>query len=1036
MLLSDISIKRPIFITMVISALIVLGVFTYSKIPIDLMPEVDFPIVSVVSVYPGADPETIERDVLKKIEDAVSTVSGIRMIRSTAATNVGQIVIMFELEVDIDIAAQDVRDRVASIQNDLPSDLEPPTVQKVDLGALPIMYLVLSGDMQIDNLSQIAKDEVQERLQQIQGVGGVEIIGERKKEIQILVDIQKLRNYGLTVIDIVQLIGSGNVDIPGGHLTDSVEEINIKFTGRATSLSELENLTVVSFKGSIVKLKDIARVVESMEEERSRAEFNGKKAVAILIRKQSGKNAVAVSNAIKTELDRIRQNLPSGLNLDMVMDGTKFTKESIHDVEFDLILGAILAVLVISIFLRNIRATIISALAIPTSVIATFTFIWIMGFTLNIIVMMALSISIGMLVDDAIVVIENIFRHLEEKETTVEAARKGTSEIGLAVMATTFSIVGVFVPVAFMKGMIGRFLYQFGLTVSFAVLISLFVSFTLTPMLSSRILRLPRPNFFTRGVEAVLKAIDKGYSWLLRGALKLRWLTVLIGLGAFVSGVYLFMGLGQEMVPSLDSSNFYINIKTPIGSSLSRTYDMAERVANIATKMPGITSVYVETGGGVMEEQNSAKILVNLVPKEERNFSQTEFMAHIRKRLSKITGAEITLSDAAGMGAGSGIGSSAPLQFVLRGHDLKRLEQYSQKLMEKLSKIKGFVDLSSSLEKGQPEIDIVIDRNRAGEMNIVGSQVGQTLRFLIAGVVVSKYEQVDDDYDIRVKLDPVYRNDPELLKLVTIRSTKGSNIDLGNISTFNKKQGNAKIERDNRQRQIMIMSNLDGLALGDAMNHVSRIAKQIIPPDINTQYRGMSDFIGESFDSLKVTLLLAIIFIYMILAAQFESFVHPFTIMFSLPVSLIGAAGALWLTKTNLSIFAFIGIIMLMGLVTKNAILLVDYTNTLRSRGLSRHDALLKAGPIRLRPILMTTLAMIFGMLPIALGRGAAAEIKAGLGIVVIGGLITSLFLTLVVVPSVYTYMDDIQNFIYRILGITKKQELITANKPEEITTN
>lgn len=1023
MKLAEISIKRPVFITMVTAALLVFGIISYKRLPVDLFPNVEFPLGSVFVVYPGADPETIESDVLKKIEDAIGILPGIKEIRSLATTNFGQVIVRFELETDLNQAIQDIRDKIALIQKEFPSDVEPPLVQKFDIGAEPIMTYILYGNMSPEDLTEIG-EKIKERLQQVEGVGDVEIIGKRKREIQILLDPEKLKAFGLTPLDVVQLIGANNIDIPGGHLTNESQEINIKFKGKVLNLEELLDIPLITVKNeylgtATVKLKDVARVVDGIKEVRSRASYNGKEALALVIRKQSGTNAVKVAHNVIGLVKELNSTLPKGIELQLAINLTEFTEKSVHDVIFDLLFGAALAVIIISIFLRNVRATVISGLALPTSVIATFIFISIMGFTLNLLVMMALSISIGMLIDDAIVVIENIFRHLEGGEERKTASYKGTSEIGLAVMATTFSIVAVFVPVAFTKGVIGRFLYQFGLTVSFAVLVSLFVSFTLTPMLSSRMLKLPSKNIITLMIERGLAWLDTTYRIIIKWSLNHRFITVSIGFLAFIIGMILLSNIKKDMIPKIDRSQFYIRVKTPPGSSLTKTFTLAQEIGKFVSQEKIVKGIYISAGSGVLEEQNRATLLVNLVPKEERTISQHQFMEKIRNKLEKIKGAVLSVEDIGIMGESFGF-TTAPIQYVINGNDIDKLEEVAFKIMERMKLTSGFVDVTSNIEKGQPEVMVRILRERAGDLNIIGAQAGQLLRIMIAGLVTSKYTEKGRDYDIRVGMDPKYKRDPYLLELLSIRSSKGQIIDFSNIAQFVPSIGRSVINRFNRERQVTIFANLKGISMEEGMAKVREISKGLLPSDLRAKFVGMGEIMEESFQSLSFALLLAIIMLYMILASQFESFIYPLVIMVSLPVAIIGTGFMLWITNTTITVFTYIGIIMLMGLVTKNAILLVDYTNQLRRQGISRNDALIRAGGIRLRPILMTTLAMIFGMLPVALGKGGAGELKQGMGIAVIGGLFTSMFLTLILVPSIYTYFDDFQRVILKTFGLKR----------------
>jgi len=669
------------------------------------------------------------------------------------------------------------------------------------------------------------------------------------------------------------------------------------------------------------------------------------------------------------------------------------------------VFGGFLAIAIILLFLRNWRSTLISAVAIPTSVIATMAFIQWLGFTLNWMTLLALSLSIGILIDDAIVVIENIYRHVEEGKDRLKAAHLGTAEIGLAVMATTFSIVAVFVPVAFMRGMIGRLFYQFGVTVSVAVLISLFVSFTLTPMLASRYLRHDdRPNAVFRLIERLLNRLDHAYRRTLAAALRHRGLVVLAATIILGASVYLGSFLKQEFVPKMDRSEFNINIELPSGKSLLATRRYADQLAGQVRQLPGVEQTLVQVGGGAEQKVNVATIYVKIVPRDQRAFDQSAMMDHVRKMLARRRGATISVEEVPMM-SGSGMKNN-PIQYNIRGQSLEKLAVVSRKLADSMARLPGIVDVDSTYRGGKPELDIQVDRNKAAALGVPIASIATTVRALMGGDKATQLRQGGDLYDVRVRLQARDRLRPEDLKRLQIRSSLGQLVDLSNLVTIKRGSGPTQINRQKRQRQVTILANLQDKPMGDALKEIRAIAAKLVPQGYSTDFTGMGEVMEESFQEMFFSLFLAIIMVYMILASQFNSFLHPFTIMLSLPLSLIGAIGALLIAGTALSIFGMIGIIMLMGLVTKNAILLVDYTNTLRARGLGRDEALLKAGPVRLRPILMTTAAMVFGMLPVALGMGEGAEVRAPMAICVIGGLLTSTLLTLLVVPVVYSLVD------------------------------
>jgi len=1012
MKLADISIRRPVFATVMVSVLAVFGVWGYQQLSVDMYPEVEFPIVTVTAIYPGADPETIESRVIDKLEEAISTVNGIKVMRSTSMENVGLVFVQFELERKADQAVQDVRDKVSAELKNLPTDLEPPLVERVDIGAAPIIAISLAAEMPRRDLTKIAKDVIKQRLQAINGVGGLDIVGGQEREFHVWIDPHRLDSFGLTPGDVAQSLAAQNVEIPGGRFDADTKELAVKTRGQIHSASELENIIIPAAVGSVVRIRDVARVEDGAEEQRSYATLNGKASVTLLVRKQSGSNTVTVAHKVKDVLETLRKQVPA-VTMTVASDSSVFTERSIDDVKFDLIFGAVLAILIILFFLHDWRATLISATALPTSVIATFAFIYFMGYTLNMMTMLALSLSIGILIDDAIVVIENIHRHLEEGKSPMKAASEATAEIGLAVMATTASILAVFVPVATMKGMIGRFFVQFGLTVAFAVSVSLFVAFTLTPMLSSRFLRAHTGKGpIARAIERFLDGVEGIYSRLLKGALAHRWLTMGAAFVVFLSSLYLAAIVPKEFMPIEDRSQYAIKLELPTGSALAVTEQTSESIATHLRAMPGVKDTLITIGGSsAQSEVNRAEIQVNLVGKKDRGFSQAKAIAFTRDQLPSWLGrsdVNFAVEPYQMVGGGSSAFRNSTIQFNVRGRDYADISKATDEIIAWMKTQKGYVDIDTSYRGGKPELAINIDRDRAADLGVPVASIATTVRNLMANDKISELTVDGDRYDVRMKLDESFRKRAEDLASVKIRSVTGQLVNMSNVANIAQGTGPAKIERQNRQRQITVYANLNGLALGDASKEIDEEARKAVPSTMVSDWTGMADIMRESMGYLLSALLLAIIIVYLVLAAQFESFLHPFTIMLSLPLSMVGAFGAIALSHSMINIMTMIGIILLMGLVTKNAILLVDYTNTLRRKGLTRYEALIKAGPVRLRPILMTTGAMIFGMIPVALGVSEGGELRAPMAIAVIGGLLTSTLLTLVVVPVAYTIIDSL----------------------------
>ncbi|HEY5957215.1 MAG TPA: efflux RND transporter permease subunit [Polyangiaceae bacterium] len=1008
--LADVSIRRPVFATMLIAAFMVFGLLSYPKVGVDLNPDIDFPYVTVTVVYPGTDPGTMEREVAEKLEESVNTLGGIRALRSYNLESTTQLVIEFELEVNGDKAVQDVRDKVSRILRDLPPQADPPIIEKFDIGAAPIMYLALSGNIEARKLTRIADKTVKERLQRIRGVGSVDVIGGRDREIQVYIDPDKLNGLGLSTQDLAQTIAAQNIEVPAGSFESGTRELTVKTKGQLVTAEDVANIvlptrTLDNRSSPVVRVSDVARVIDGTKEARSGSTFDGKPAIALAITKQSGANTVAIADAVRREVaDLTPLVAQQGAGLTIATDSSTYIARSIHDVQFDLAFGAVLAVVVIFFFLVNARATFISALAIPTSVIATFAFVYWMKFTFNNMTMLALSLAIGVLVDDAIVVMENIHRHLEEGKSAVKAAGDATSEIFLAVLSMTSSILAVFVPVAVMKGIVGRFFLQFGLTVAFAVAMSMLVSFTLTPMMSSKLLSAHKgESLLARAVDAIMSFFERVYSKIIQWALSHRAITLLFAGLLLVGSGFLVTKVPVEFLPSEDRSQFQVTVELPTGTSLEASTKYIETIADdIRKNGPGVSHTLLTVGGGKQGQINKGDIQVNMVPVHERKVRQGQLMAWLRQRYSKMAPATITVSE-----IGMGGGPSQPIQLLLQGDDLDELARVSGEVVEELKKLPGFVDVDTSYRGGKPEVAIHIDRERASALGVPVASIAQALRMFMAGDAVSELKEGTDAYDIIVQLPKDERSRVETLSSMRVRSSRGELVDLANLVTVTRETGPNRIERIDRQRQVTVLANLDKLPLGTARVQAEAIAKKVVPAGMHYRFEGMGRIMTESFGYMMEALFLAVVLVYMILAAQFNSFIQPVTIMLSLPLSVIGAFGALYLSGLTLSIYSMIGIIMLMGLVTKNAILLVDFANQARDQGQTVHDALVQAGVLRLRPILMTTVAMVFGMLPVALALGEGGEARAPMAVCVIGGLITSTLLTLVVVPVVYTLFQS-----------------------------
>jgi HAE1 family hydrophobic/amphiphilic exporter-1 len=1032
MKLADVSIERPVFATMMILALVVLGLFSYIKLNVDQYPDVDIPYVVATTVLEGAGPEQIETDVTKKIEDAVNTVGGIDHITSVSQEGVSIVTIQFKLEVDGKQASQEVREKIAAIRADLPDDVKEPVIQRFDLSSQPIFNLTVSGKRSERDITEYTKNVIKKRLENVSGVGKIDLVGGAEREIHVDADAARLKSYNLSIQDVIQSVASSNVEVPAGNLIQGSRELVLRTMGKYTSVNDFNKVVVASPGGKIVHLSDVARVVDATKEQVSLTRLNGANAVALSILKQSGSNTVRVADLLNKQLDQLRKELPSDMQITVARDNSTFIRDSVNDVIFDIVYGGLLAVIVVFLFLANMRPTIISAIALPTSIIASFIIMYALNFTLNSMSLLALSLAVGLLIDDAIVVIENIYRHMHLGATPMEAAKIATSEIGLAVLATTFTIVAVFVPVAFMPGIMGKFFYQFGITVAVAVLVSLFVAFTLTPMLASRWLKKEDEEmtkegnilhkglfYFNHFFEILSKKYQRSITWALR-----HRKTVLLGaIGIFVLSFFLMRFLGTSFFPNSDQSEFNVGVNASPGSSIYQTGAICAQIEGVVRKRPDVLLTLTTIGSG-NDPVTKGNVYIKLVKKNQRKQGIQEIMDEVRAGLQHIPGANLSLMASSGPG-----GSQKPVSMSVRGEDLTVLNKIAEKVEHIVRTTPGAVDIENSLEISKPEVRVRIDREKASDLGVNVSLIATTARAMVDGYVATTYQEGDEQYDVRVQLDKNDRTSLEDVNNLSIKSNKdiGHNqkllVPINSVADIRMGSGPSKINRYDRKREIKIDANLSGRLLGEVLGDITKRTGAIdIPAGYNVGVTGQGEMQSEAFGNILLALGLAIVFVYIVLAAQFESFVYPFSIMLALPMSLIGAIFALIIFNSALSVISLIGIIMLMGLVTKNGILLVDYANVLRDRGHERDQALIEAGATRLRPILMTTFAMIFGMVPVAFAMGEGSEFRAPMGQAVIGGLVTSTLLTLFVVPVVYSILDDLSfrrifGFAYRLFG-------------------
>ncbi|MBI5420479.1 MAG: efflux RND transporter permease subunit [Deltaproteobacteria bacterium] len=1021
MLLSDLSIKRPIFASVMMLALVTLGVFSYKRLAVDMFPDVEFPVLTIVTKFPGASPEVVEREVSKRIEEAVNPIAGVKHVYSTSRESVSTVIVEFRLEVRLNDAVQEARAKVGAIRGDLPQGIEEPIIQKLDFSAMPVVSLAVRSDsLPPRDLTTLVEKKVKRRFENISGVGKVDLVGTSKREVRVDVDPLRLEALGMGVDEVIAGLRSENVNTPLGRLNRNGSEFPLRVSGKPGAAEQFRTMVVAQRGGRPVTLAEVARIEDGTEEQRSLALVNGLPAVALNIQKQSGANTVAVVDAVKKEIERLKAELPPGTAVEMVRDASIMIRDSVADVEETLVLGGFLTIFIVFCFLNSWRSTVITGLTLPISVVSSFIVMNFMGMTLNVMTLMALSLAIGLLIDDAIVVRENIVRHLEHGQDHFQAAREGTSEIGLAVLATTFSIVAVFVPVAFMKGIVGRFFFQFGITVTFAVMVSLFVSFTLDPMLSSRwrdpdIDRTGKRHLVARILDRFNGWFDRTadrYQGIIAWALGHRKTVLALAAVAFFGGLAAFFSLKMEFFSDYDRAEFQVNFRTSPFASLDETRNRIDAVLAELGKMPEVRHTYATIGAGDAGTVRDGMVYVKLAEKKERKRAQDRIQRYLRARLTEIPGIVPAIVEVGRMTG------EKPLMVNIRGEDVAELKEYAAELKAEMYKVPGIVDLEVTLEQDIPEFRLSVDRERAADMGVTTNDIVRTVGTLVGGQAVTTYEDEDGDaVNVRVRLPLPLRQDPlqvERLRLAVLRPGEGTRlVPISEMVSYNMSNTPSEINRQDLTRQVVISANLEGLPLGEAMNRVREAASRMkLAPGYRVVFSGEGEDMIESFGYMAEALLLAVIFVYLILAAQFESFIDPLSIMLSLPLSIVGMAGMLFLTRDTINIMSLIGLIMLMGLVTKNAILLVDYAKVLRARGMDRAEAVITAGRTRLRPIMMTTLAMIFGMLPLALALGAGAEMRAPMARAVIGGLITSTFLTLLVVPVVYTLLDDFGDWV------------------------
>lgn len=1015
MWLADVSIRRPVFATMLIASLVVLGIVSFGRLGVDLFPEVEFPFVSVTTTLPGASPGTIETEVTDIVEEQLNTIAGLRQMRSVSAEGVSIVNLEFELEEDADLMAQEVRDKMSRLGADLPTDAEPPVIEKVDPDAAPILSVLLSGDMPIRDLTTFADEEVKERLQRVTGVGSVELVGGREREMRIWLDAPAMRARGVTADDVLSAIQRENAELPGGRLVTEgrTRQFGIRTLAEAANPAEFEQIPIAYRpNGQTVRIGDIGRVEDSIEDESSYAQLDGKPGVVLEVRKQSGENTVAVAEQIRTAIANIETSAPEGVDLVIARDTSRFIEQAIGDVLFDLFIAVLLVVAVTFLFLLSWRATIIVLLAIPTSIVATFMVFALFDFTINMITLLALTVAIGLLVDDAIVVVEAVQNDVEDGAEATEAAHAATRRVALAVLAGTFATLAVFVPIAFMEGIVGRFFFQYGLAIVFSVSVSMLVAFTLTPALSARLLR---PENLESGwigrIEQFHAGMRQRYERLVSWAIRRRNLVLGGALASVLIGGFFAALVPSTFMSTTDRSEFRATVKLPLGTGIAGAREAAQQVDTALRENPEVELVFVSAGSGANPKVNELDVYVGLTPKRERAASQDDLMTFAREALADgVSGAREVSVEEVPWVSGAGVGQTA-IELIITGSDTAAINNYAQWLQGELSSRSDFVDVRSTYESGRPELQITLDRDRAADLGISARSLAAASRTLVGGSDAGTFEASGRRYDVRVRLDENARQSLSDVEGLPLRTGQGTLVDLAAIAEVEVALSAAEIERIDRSRQISVLANTaPGVPLSVAVEDVEDLLASNPPPDgLSTQMEGTARRLAETGEAILFAFALAIVALYIVLGSQFNSFGQPIIIMLTAPLSFSGAYFLMWAAGQEMSLFAQIGMIALMGIVMKNGILLVDLANQYRDRGDDAATAMRKAAPQRLRPVLMTALAAIFGLLPVALAQSDAAEWRNAMGFIIIGGLTTSTFLTLLVVPAAYAAAADLR---------------------------
>ena len=1038
--LANLSVRRPVLSTVIILIILVIGGVSYLGLGVDKFPKIDFPIVTVTTIYPGSSPEAVETDVTDKIESAVNTIGGIEQLTSISNEGVSLVIVQFAMERDVDIAAQDVRSKIDTVMRDLPTSIEPPQVQKLDPDATPILLLSIRGERPVVELTRIADEVVRRRLETINGVGAVQILGGQKRRINIDLDPVRMRAVGVTALQVQRAVAASNGDVPGGQLESGPDNRTVRFAARSDDPQKLADIVVKQSDAHPVRLRDVADIADSVEDAQSNAFRDGESTIVLAVRKQSGGNTVEVVDAARATVAELNKTLPSGVSLEVVRDNSESIRVSIHTVLEHLILGGLFAALVVLLFLGDLRSTIVSAISIPVSLIGTFALMDLAGFTLDLMTLLALALSVGIVIDDSIVVLENIHRFIDEKGMKpFPAALAATKEIGPAVLATSLSLMAVFLPVSFMSGIVGKFLLSFGLTMTFAVLVSVICAFTIVPMLSARILP-PKPadgahhrSWLQRGVDLFYRPIERGYMAMLRFSMRFRFIIVGISIGSLFTIPMLAKEAGFGFLPLNDDAQFEVYVETKTGTSLDQTAVIVERAAREMRALPNVKYTLTTIGDGNQQQANVGRVYVRLTDPDQRlEQSQSQLIELGRQALHGKFPDDVVVAvmPVADFSAGA---KSQQVQYVISGPDLAQLEVYARKIQAELAKVPGAVDVSTTLTAPSLEAKLVPDLARASVLGVSPSDIATTIRLFVEGDETSKYQEGSEQYDVYVRGAEAYRTDSTKLSEVMVPSSTLGQVPLSDVVVMNDGTGPSAINRLSRQRQVTIGCNIDqGADQGTVVAALQAIiADQHLPPGFSAVPYGQSREMAKMGTSFALAFLMSFLFMYLVLAAQFESWLHPLTILLALPFTLPFAFAALVLFGQQLNMFSILGLLVLFGVVKKNAILQIDQANQLRAQGMPRAQAILEANRSRLKPILMTTVAFVAGMLPLVFATGIGSGMSKAMATIVVGGQSLSLLLTLLAIPVFYSLFDDIGLFAGRMLGKLRRGQAVDRGRAE-----